>query len=68
MAAPSLIGRHIGERVRVRLAPWGSVVGEVVEVDETAIAVRLSDGTIATVPIAAVVSIRERAAWSRSSA
>jgi len=63
----TLIGRHVGDVVRVHLAPRGSVVGEILEEDGTAIAVRLSDGTIATVPIAAVVTIRERAGWTRSS-
>ncbi len=68
MTPPNLIARHVGERVRVNLRPRGSIVAEVLEVDETAIALRLGDGTIATVPIAAVVSIRERAAWAEGRA
>ena len=66
-AIPIPILRHVGNVVRVRLAPWGSIVGEVLEADGTAMALRLGDGTIATIPIAAVVSIRERAGWTRSS-
>lgn len=68
MTSPTLIGRHVGDVVRVRLSPWGSIVGEVLEADDTAMALRLGDGTITTIPIAAVSSIRTRAAWTRSSA
>ena len=68
MNAPALIGRHIGERVRVHLAPHGSVVGEVLDADATAIALELGDGTTATIPIASIVSVRPRAAWAGGSA
>jgi|GEM_PF-4773837 preprotein translocase subunit YajC len=67
MSGPALIGRHIGERVRVHLAR-GSIVGTVEDADATAIALELSDGTTATIPIASIVSVRPRAAWARGSA
>ena len=67
MTSRTLIGRHVGETVRVRLAPWGSIVGLLLASDGAAIALLLGDETVATIPIAAVVTIRERAAWTRSS-
>ena len=67
MTSPTLIGRHVGETVRVRLAPRGSIVGTLLANDGSAIALLLGDETVATIPIAAVVTIRERAAWTRSS-
>lgn len=68
MTAPHLIGRHIGERVRVHLSPRGSIVGTVEDADATAIALLTGDGTTATIPIASIVSVRPRAAWARGSA
>jgi preprotein translocase subunit YajC len=60
-----MLGLLHGERVRVRLVRGGSLVGEVVQADATGIRLELSDGTIATVPSSAIVSVRERAAWTR---
>jgi preprotein translocase subunit YajC len=63
-----MLTRHIGERVRVRLSPWGSLVGTILDADETAIALQLGDGSTATIPIASIVSVREKATWARGSA
>lgn len=68
MTPPSLIRRHIGERVRIHLSPRGSIVAEVLDADETAIALRLGDGSTATVPITSILSIRSKAGWARASA
>jgi hypothetical protein len=68
MNPPRLLDRHVGERVRIRLSPWGSIVGTVLDVDELAIAVRLGDDSIATVPLTSIASIRTRAAWAGGSA
>lgn len=62
---PHLIADHIGSRVRVRLVPRGSLVGEVLDADDTAISLLLGDGTAATIPIAAISNIRSQAAWAR---
>ncbi|HIH02852.1 MAG TPA: hypothetical protein HA263_03030 [Methanoregulaceae archaeon] len=63
-AATPLIGRHIGERVRVRLMPFGSIVGVVLGADETALVILVGDGTTATIPIGAIQSVRPKAAWA----